>query len=356
MGLLSWLRGGDGRHRSAGVSSQEASAPAPEAPGRHRHAAGTGGAWRDLPPVQRTLGDTGLMTGPDAFRGSLSTWQDVSFGTPLGHLVSPEAPSGLVHALARNTAGPVAAREAEGDLPVSGRRTVFGPTRTEATAVPLQRETDAEPSLVSAAAPPEAPIRPLTPLQTSSAPAPAAEPASSHSAGAQPPQTAPGPVQRADTPELPRPRGFGLGDPLDALPPTAQLQAAASSSAQAPIPFTPTQERFSLPVARAAGEGPSEIPAPPPGSDTDDTGAPELQPLLGDTPPVPVSGQGVQGPAPAPRQAEAGPLPPAVGRAPVPLQRATAQGTPVGEPQVAARGAGPVVPLSPQRAVSLISG
>ncbi|MGO4429421.1 hypothetical protein AB4Z54_64490, partial [Streptomyces sp. MCAF7] len=55
--------------------------------------------WLELPALQRTVAEPELVTDPSGFRGSLDTWRDSSFLTPLGHLVSPEAPSGLGHGL-----------------------------------------------------------------------------------------------------------------------------------------------------------------------------------------------------------------------------------------------------------------
>jgi hypothetical protein len=114
-----------------------------------------------------------------------------------------------------------------------------------------------------------------------------------------------------------RPHGFGLGEPLTELPPTAQRRPAASTG------------------------GP--LPAEEPGSALPD--APS-RPLLADDPLVA-------------RPADTGPAPerePAVTATttPVRIQRATAAGTPVAAEPVPA--AGPVVPLVAQRQVPLFSG
>ncbi|MDW6057732.1 hypothetical protein SAZ11_06330 [Streptomyces sp. FXJ1.4098] len=59
--------------------------------------------WLELPALQRTVAEPKLVTDPSGFRDSLDTWRDSSFLTPLGHLVSPEAPSGLGTGSSRRT-------------------------------------------------------------------------------------------------------------------------------------------------------------------------------------------------------------------------------------------------------------
>lgn len=91
-------------------------APAPPAaPARVGSLPEPAASWRSLPPIQRVLDDRAVPVRTD-FTGSLRTWQDPRFLAPLGHLVSPEAPSGRVEAAA--TPGgplPVQRRPAEGD-------------------------------------------------------------------------------------------------------------------------------------------------------------------------------------------------------------------------------------------------
>ncbi|HET9650151.1 MAG TPA: hypothetical protein VFP34_18240, partial [Microlunatus sp.] len=78
---------------SAGLST--APAPAPAGPDHGPQ------EWRSLPPVQRSLADAApSVAPPDSFRDSLVTHHNPSFLAPLGHLVDPEGPSGVVGGLA----------------------------------------------------------------------------------------------------------------------------------------------------------------------------------------------------------------------------------------------------------------
>ncbi|MCK1816442.1 hypothetical protein MTQ13_19525, partial [Streptomyces sp. XM4011] len=89
MGLLSWL--GWGRRSGRDTAPDGAAATVPE-----RRA-----EWREVPPVQRVLGGgADLVTDPEGFRGSLSTWRDVALTGELGHRVDDAAPSGVGHQLA----------------------------------------------------------------------------------------------------------------------------------------------------------------------------------------------------------------------------------------------------------------
>lgn len=92
MGLMSWLRGG-GRTETGTAAGAGGAGVAPAPPPRERVDPS------ELPPIQRTLGAQDLVIDPAGFQGSLSTRQDASLGTPLGHLVSPDAPTGLVHGI-----------------------------------------------------------------------------------------------------------------------------------------------------------------------------------------------------------------------------------------------------------------
>src|SRR6478752_2718133 len=57
--------------------------------------------WAYLPPVQRSLDEHGpSVAPPDAFRAGLTTHRNPSLLAPLGHLVDPDGPSGVVGGLA----------------------------------------------------------------------------------------------------------------------------------------------------------------------------------------------------------------------------------------------------------------
>ncbi|GGZ28493.1 hypothetical protein GCM10010300_84360 [Streptomyces olivaceoviridis] len=272
-----------------------------------------------------------LVTDPAGFRGSLGTWRDASFLSPLGHLVSPQAPSGLGHGLVAPSASaevPTVSRE----VSPAARGAAAAKSGTRLPVVPLQRAVDGggfdgpptphdagggvtvetSAPLVSAV-PPDMPLRQLARVPVEG-PRPGARtggpPAPSAPASASPP------VQRAVEPGSARPHGFGLGEPLAELPPTAQRRPAASTSG----PLAPDEPGAALPD-------------------------PPSRPLLADDPLVVRAAD--TGPAPEPEPAVTATT------TPVRIQRATAAGTPVAaEPAPAA---GPVVPLVAQRQVPLFS-
>ncbi|RDG36126.1 hypothetical protein DVH02_21645, partial [Streptomyces corynorhini] len=329
MGLLSWLRGdratggdtsGSGVAARSGEMSRSA-APADRAPADAGTAGASRNAWRELPPLQRTLGATDLITDPSGFEGSLSSRQDTALSTaPLGHLVSPEAPSGLVHGLDISDTGGADGRGGTDSTPPSpspapGDRTVAtwpapeGRTspRVRPSAVPLQRSESAPahahasaPTFLSAAsAPVELPVRQLMserPIEPSLPPAasPKAGPVGPSSPARRPPSL---PV-RADPPPLQRSAlAPGLGAPLAGLPPTAQRQVAA----RAPGPMTETASGpdQDLDLYLSGDADPHPHPASDSASDSDsdsdsgsgsgsDLAPPDASsnPLLGHTPPL----------------------------------------------------------------------
>jgi hypothetical protein len=350
MGLLSWLRGE--RSGAPGAPAPDAAgAPAPTGPERPAE-----GGWRELPPVRRTVSDPALITDPDGFRGSLSSWQDTTLGTPLGHLVSPEAPSGLVHGLAV-PGGPVAgpapgrapapasvSRQAEGTREGVVASWSSPPSTGGATivprAVPLQRSGPAEAAMVSAEDPAsgelpvrrlmgERPVEPSLPTSGPGPESPSALPSPSLPAAVRDTTPTPdaAPVQRSAAPEpatFPRPpkpaHTPGLGAPLSGLPPTAQRQAAAR------LPG-PTAD---APTGPLLGDVPPLVQREP-----ERESAQESEPRS-EQPSRHTSGSGV-------------PLPPLLPLPPVPVRRSVSA-TALPEPA-----SGPVVPLIAQRAVPLFA-
>ncbi|MER8158892.1 hypothetical protein [Streptomyces sp. NPDC094472] len=306
MGLLSWLaghrRGGTGNTAHTGSEAEAGPMAPPAVPG-----------WREVPPLQRTVAAPELVTDPSGFRAGLGTWQNASFLGPLGHLVSPEAPSGVGHGLA--TPPPLAdtSDPAARTPPTVSRDVAPVVAREFATprSAPVQRVAEGAATLdtpevvepLISARPPEERIRQLTTLPLTT-PRPAAE------AGDVPPTAPPSsPVQRSAV--------FGLGEPLTELPPTAQRTPVASTGALTP-------------------EKPEVVPPELPRGDV------PSRPLLAGDPLVVRTADTGTASAPTPTTP------------PVPLQRATASGTPVAaEPAPAA---GPVVPLVAQRSVPLFSG
>lgn len=243
MGLMSWLRGG---------RSGDASTPAPSpAPGLAAADRGERVDVNRLEPLQRVVSGQRLTVVPAEFEASLTTRQDTALGTPLGHLVSPDAPAGLVRGIgvgagvAEWGASPsspspssVAAQRSV-DMPLSGAVTHFGraggpealPGMVSAP-VPVQRLYGGEHSALTSVdgGAEELPVRRLVgerPVVAEPAPpVPSPEP---------PPAQASGGVgvQRAAMPPAgarPR-RAPGLGAPLSGLPPTAQRRAASGPEA-----------------------------------------------------------------------------------------------------------------------------
>lgn len=77
----------------------EASAPEVEAhaaPDSANRAPVPPAGWAFLPPLQRTIGTMDLAHGPDRFAGSLAAWANPSFTGPMSHLVTADAPPGVI--------------------------------------------------------------------------------------------------------------------------------------------------------------------------------------------------------------------------------------------------------------------
>ncbi|MEV5602683.1 hypothetical protein AB0L33_14690 [Streptomyces sp. NPDC052299] len=317
MGLMSWLRGG-----------RSADAPLPQHAGR-------GGPDRAdrvdvsrLEPVQRSVTGQDLLTNPSGFETGLTTRRSPALGTPLGHLVSPEAPAGLVRGVVDAAPGsPPPPVQRAVDMPMPPR------PGTRRGAVAVQRTYgDGLPNLTSAGPVPEPagpPVRqlvgeqPLVPPERhtepvgpaphadatgSDAPAPEAPPVQRTPTGA-PPQPSP------PAPPAPPRRTGGLGAPLPGLPPTAQRKAVRPASPQVQRDSAPPPDHV-----RAAG------PAPGPGATTDPdapTGTETVAPLLGDAPLGP--DDGVRAPdAPPERQEPAAPVQRSTAPSPAAPDRPTA--------------------------------
>ncbi|MFF8616479.1 hypothetical protein [Streptomyces sp. NPDC015350] len=337
MGLMSWLRGGDGRKGTDTSTGTSTGAGTGTDASTAAGAGSADSAWSagprervdlaELPPIQRTLGTQDLVIDPSGFQGSLSTRQDPALGTPLGHLVSPDAPTGLVHGITA-PAAPVAAdrpspvqRSAErAERVPGGVRSVPLPSpRSLPPSVPVQRVVPGDASAMTSAgesAVAESPVRQLVgeqPLTAAgpTAPGPATPPPSPTSNPSQHPlSSAVPPVQRSVMPSAPgSPRRVpGLGAPLSALPPTAQRQAAADG---------PGTESGVVPAARSdtadtgGGNGATQVPAAPePGPEPEPESGGPTAPLLGDSPLLPAaSDPAPPTPAPAVQRTSAVPSP-----------------------------------------------
>ncbi|MGW3950404.1 hypothetical protein ACWEKM_05465 [Streptomyces sp. NPDC004752] len=343
MGWLPWpagRRGGDPRGDGA-KGPVPAPTPASETSRPPVRAAG----WRDLPPLQRTMDAPALVTDPVGFRGSLDTWRDASFRTPLGHLVSPQAPSGLGHGLATPAAPgetPAVGREVRADTTGGAPRSnppvqrMAGPT-TEDAAHTASADTgrtgsaDVGPTVsiepLVSARPPAMRVRQLiaVPVDAAHSDPPMPRPPSALSARSSPSPSSPPsppapPVQRAAAPGRIGPHAFGLGEPLAELPLTARRDDTPGISG-----------------SRSPDESDAVAASP-----DDPSPDPPARPLLADDPLVV-------------RAADTGPLPePTAAAPPVRIQRAAADGTPAApEPGPSSE---PLAPLVAQRSVPLFSG
>ncbi|MEU5450340.1 MULTISPECIES: hypothetical protein [Streptomyces] len=278
MGLMSWLRGvgGGDADRPGGGASGPGSVPG------FGGGAGSGADGRAgrvdvdrLEPMRRLVSGQRLTSAPAEFEASLTTRQDTALGTPLGHLVSPDAPAGLVRGIgvaepapsSPAPSSPVAAQRSV-DMPLRGDARPSGragppagsaggaeardqPVVREAGPAPVQRLYGGEgPAMTSAAeygagagGAEEWPVRRLVGERTvvpDARPAvPDPSPAEARDAptaqGAGPVSGGPG-VQRTVTPPAGDAgkrtrRAPGLGAPLPGLPPTAQRRAATDRPA-----------------------------------------------------------------------------------------------------------------------------
>ncbi|MFD7900062.1 hypothetical protein [Streptomyces sp. NPDC059743] len=367
MGLLSWLRGDRAEVSDAVDATDTADATettdaanatdatdAEDAIGAARSASPSErpvADWRELPPVQRTVTTPGLVTDPDGFRGSLSSWQDATLTTPLGHLVSPQAPSGLMHGLVASRGPTTVSRRAEDGVVASwptaptaagqmpGQAQARVQAQIQPTAMPVQR-SEAAGSLVSAGtSPAELPVRQLVgerPVEPS-LPQPSGRPPEPPATASAPASSGSGAPPVRDSSRVP-----GLGAPLAGLPPTAQRQIAA----RVPGPTTDSTEPTEPPDLA----GPNF----PPDAETS-TG-----PLLGDAPSLVQRHMEQHAPHHTQEHTQDHTtVPPSPDRSPSPtltpvrIQRLHGPGTlprPTTEPA-----SGPVAPLVAQRAVPLFA-
>ncbi|MEV6165574.1 hypothetical protein AB0L71_27400 [Streptomyces sp. NPDC052052] len=337
MGLMSWLRGGGRTETGPGAGAQSAAAAVPPEAARGERV-----DLAELPPLQRMLGaGPELVSDPSGFQGALTTRQDPALGTPLGHLVSPDAPTGLVHGIttpapADRTSPVQRSAERAAELPVRGWSTAL-PTPTT-WPVPVQRAVGAGTPVMTSAdgsdAVAELPVRRLVGEQSFvpasvPQPQPQPQPEPADPAPAPPSASVPGPasapLQRAVAPSAAEPalRRPGLGAPLSALPPTAQRQAAPGpDSAPAPVQRAVTDMAAGTePVDRGTQDGSADLSsgAPETAARRETPMVPEpapaeevsTAPLLGDDPLLPASSlpapSGPPPPLPQPSTPSSGP-------------------------------------------------
>lgn len=113
MGIGIWLRRGDrqpGTPPRGGAGAETGHAPEPEADrsdsgAGQRDGVGGGdwdGGWRQVAPPTVTVARSSIGVSDGLrFRDGLASWQDLAFGSELGHAVLPSAPVGLIHGVAR---------------------------------------------------------------------------------------------------------------------------------------------------------------------------------------------------------------------------------------------------------------
>ncbi|MFE4602500.1 hypothetical protein ACFRKE_16775, partial [Kitasatospora indigofera] len=68
--------------------------------------------------MQRAAATPALISDPTAFEGRLATRRNPMFHGRLGHLVSPQAPAGVLHGLLRPVPGQAVQRSTDGTLPL----------------------------------------------------------------------------------------------------------------------------------------------------------------------------------------------------------------------------------------------
>ena len=171
MGLRDLLRGG----RRAARANPDAGAPPSATPGGGDGVRGArDAAWRTASPISRVVAQPGLVCDPAGFRAGLETWQDPSFRRPLRHLVSDDAPAGVMHGLLDPAGRPAPA----GGAPAPARAPALPLARQagEPEAGPVQRLAlggAAGPLEAAAVASSPAPVSPAPVLPVGVPPGPA---------------------------------------------------------------------------------------------------------------------------------------------------------------------------------------
>lgn len=317
------------------------------------------GAWRSLPPIQRTAGPAPLVASPTAFLADVPGHQGLPSIVPqLGHDASPAAPAGLV--VARTTA----TSSLTSSAPMPMKPVPHRPAAEAGTPDPWTMAQDARagaaplPATASAAEP--APVRtlaavapsatvtpPVRPLTVAPAPVPAPAPLAQRSVPAGPVST------RATAPSARQPGGGPLAgrstsaaDGPAAAPATSSLPLAAPSGAtvqRSRWSERPTSSPAATPSAQTATPAPAPragLGAPISGSREMASGAPGASTHAGG------SAAGARPPGAA-MDTPAGLAAPALHGAPGGTRRA-GLGAPVAGPLTAAQRATPVqAPTAP---------
>lgn len=249
------------------------------------------GGWRDVAPIAPVLRRTDTRVAPGLpFRDDLASWQDVTFGTPLGHAVTPSAPVGTMHGVIRyRTPGPslspgggrllllrsydagAVPEEPEVAAPVVAHRPVPGriatvPVRTPpvgtgsvgvgpARALPVIRstvDTASDDSVSTVRHEIGEPVARRAVADAASRPLLADGTPAGHSAETTTAELTTPPVQRTSRPHATR---SGIGEPLTSMPSTAVLSSNAPSRPGSPTtgvmpPGSPAAD-VPMPVSRS---------------------------------------------------------------------------------------------------------
>ncbi|HEY0508589.1 MAG TPA: hypothetical protein VGD12_10990, partial [Blastococcus sp.] len=319
------------------------------------------GGWRRVAPITPMIQRADARIGVGLrFRDGLASWQDVTFGSALGHSVSQAAPVGTMHGVLRYRSpggsitpggGPLLLRSRDGGAPAadgtaprpggapvpsrerpsptteaapaSGRPAAHGPVRPQA----------AGRSLTVARRVATLPIRTLPAMRSTGKP--------TVRSTVEPPAGAPAlPVVRP----APGAPAAGVGDPLPALPPSAVPMPSERAGTLADQPIAPVQ-RAATPAARPPEVAEADpLPVVQPG-----------EPAAVGQPPPPVVQRAPDHPAPTAAAPPAAAPRPATA-APGPIDAAAPRPAAAATPPVAADAGGSTVAAAPVRPVDVPAG
>lgn len=241
--------------------------------------------WAFLPPLQRTLGDLETTTAPRRFTDRLPTRTDPSFTGTMSHLVTADAPPGVID-LDGPDAGPVPGRTGPASAPVE--MTLLRPSiprgprggpgtpvqRLTAGAPVVQRPLTSVPEgsfgvlevpVVHEAGTEDVPPTPDPPVETEDS---RAAPGNDADSGAEADGVPAG---------VPAP-GLSSADPLAGGAPASSPDSTYDGAATfVPLPVRPTLQRSTTAADR--GAPPAPAPPRPPGSHRRGLGRPWPEPL-----------------------------------------------------------------------------
>ncbi len=239
---------------------------ASSAPDQRAVSTGLPAAWTRLPALQRSVADTTAVAPPAAFRASLTTHQNPSFLAPLGHLVDPDGPAGVVGGLASTVAGPLS-YEGVDELRVPDRPAPAPAPAVQRRIATLQPESSTPPAEAPTTtgrsdAGPEWVADPAAPAGEHPVDPGAVEPLAPPDAAPSVPEALV--VARSATSEAPAPAS-GKAETLGSRPsrPTSAPDVSTPAVPSSPAPSEafslalPVQRSAAPAAARTAGDAPS---------------------------------------------------------------------------------------------------